>query len=320
MRSKDQYAERPADFAYFKDIFATIDGLAPTLKYFSSDQFNIEEILSLLEMKAELEEQRHIRDNFLKYLSDVIRYHTRPLATVPLERASSDWYDSIFLTDSVQQLYAAFVASLHNTIITEEPTPKRHWNVERHPNTGFCYAIVSLNYDMIVEDFTQHVNLGGNALRLLTDPATQDDEFDLGLPLVKLHGSAGRDDIVPPTWSKGFHPEMVGVWRLAYRLFARANHVRVLGYSLPESDAYVRYLLKTALVRAPNLKSIDVLCLDASSEVRARYKRFITFPRFRFQDVDTLNYLNHVRSRIGKPTGIARHMGLETAHRQVFGA
>jgi hypothetical protein len=73
-----------------------------------------------------------------------------------------------------------------------------------------------------------------------------------------------------------------------------ANHLRIIGYSLPLADSYVRYLLKTATLNAPNFKQIDVICLDPDGTVRSRYKEFIMHPNFRFVSAKTEEYLTEL--------------------------
>jgi NAD-dependent SIR2 family protein deacetylase len=49
--------------------------------------------------------------------------------------------------------------------------------------------------------------------------------------------------IVPPTWNKGqHHSQLASVWRRAAYHLAEAEHVFIIGYSLPETDEFFRYL------------------------------------------------------------------------------
>src|SRR5262249_36529726 len=116
--------------------------------------------------------------------------------------------------------------------------------------------------------------------------------------LVKLHGSIGSEKLVPPTWQKGLHPEVRPLLQRAHALLSRANHLRVIGYSLPLTDVYVPYLLKAGLRNATNLKTIDVLCLDSDGQVKKRYDDLIDFPEFRFRSDDVRSYLESIASRI----------------------
>jgi hypothetical protein len=49
--------------------------------------------------------------------------------------------------------------------------------------------------------------------------------------------------LVPPTWSKGeYHREIANVWARAARELEQARFIFVLGYSLPETDRFLRLL------------------------------------------------------------------------------
>jgi len=51
---------------------------------------------------------------------------------------------------------------------------------------------------------------------------------------------------------------------------------------LPTSDAYIKYLLKSAILNSEHLKKIDVICLDDDNNARNRYDNFIDFNYYRF--------------------------------------
>jgi hypothetical protein len=109
--------------------------------------------------------------------------------------------------------------------------------------------------------------------------------------LIKLHGCVSDGQIIPPTWRKGASDGLARQWAAARDVLSQANHLRVVGYSLPVSDSYVRYLLKATLSGAPHLKSIDVLTLNPEDEVR--YRSFITFRDMRFRTRNAADYLRY---------------------------
>ena len=53
-KSKDQYASDPDRYGHFGTIFKQIDTLSKIKNFFSSNLYNIEEVLSILEMRSEL--------------------------------------------------------------------------------------------------------------------------------------------------------------------------------------------------------------------------------------------------------------------------
>jgi hypothetical protein len=115
------------------------------------------------------------------------------------------------------------------------------------------------------------------------------------VPLAKLHGSIDSDNIIAPTWNKRVARGIIETWRAAQNLLSSANEIRIVGYSLPVADAYIRYLLKSAVVTSPHLKQIDVICRDGDGSTRSRYRDFISFKYARYTDADVHDYLELIR-------------------------
>ncbi len=144
--------------------------------------------------------------------------------------------------------------------------------------------------------------------------------------LAKLHGSVDSGVIIPPTWAKGTHRKIAPVWKRAFEVLEKSNQIRFIGYSLPVGDAYIKYLLKAAVVRAQNLKKIDVICLDPYGDVKERYENFIKFNFLRFRNSATEDYLKDVPGMSDPPQPERRARepvfkinGLEKAHTQFMG-
>lgn len=113
--------------------------------------------------------------------------------------------------------------------------------------------------------------------------------------LSKLHGCIEMGNIVPPTWNKNSNTQLVTTWQTAQRQLKEANHIRILGYSLPVSDSYMKYMFKSSLLESPHLKSIDVITLDSTGEVKARYDDFIDFNYYNFKNGDIKRYLENLK-------------------------
>jgi NAD-dependent SIR2 family protein deacetylase len=145
-------------------------------------------------------------------------------------------------------------------------------NRERRHNT-----VITFNYDLVLDDALVRVGLSpwyglGNC-------------GDKSVPLLKLHGSANwgvckqcgtpvifpekvtqsfsqltsapcpqcgqsgmQPLLVPPSWDKSeYCATMRPVWEAAVAELRRATRVCIIGYSLPDCDAFFRYLLTLAL-------------------------------------------------------------------------
>src|SRR5207248_384160 len=116
--------------------------------------------------------------------------------------------------------------------------------------------------------------------------------FERAVLLLKLHGSVATGEVIAPTWNKAISKRMSAVWQQAHDVLAAANQIRIVGYSLPVADAYIKYLVKSAVMTAPNLKRIDVICRDRTDQVASRYKDFVRFRYARFSNADVLQYLS----------------------------
>lgn len=312
LKAKDMYAVDPGGYAHFQEIFKQVDGMARIKNYFSSDLFNIEEILSVLEM------ERHggsgeSAELFTGLIRDVIEFYTPPLKVAQAEFEGAP-VDNVF--GATWKQYGYFVLGLlgknlkewrTNEIISAKLQPLKAHDTK--------YSIVTLNYDVIFETAADRVGEfepSGIPERFKVYPGPKTGVE--GPDLCKLHGGLDSGIIVPPTWNKTLHPDIEPAWKRAHEILKEANHLRFLGYSLPEADAYVRYLLKSAIMRAPHLKQIDVLCLDPGGEVEKRYSEFVSFNFYRFVNNSVEQYLNHVTKRV------MDGRSLEVAHTEFFGA
>ena len=137
--------------------------------------------------------------------------------------------------------------------------------------------------------------------------------------LAKLHGCSRMGGIIAPTANKRLD-ELQDQWKMAYQSLQLANHVRVIGYSLPVGDAAVRFLLKTALYKAENLKTFDVICLDDGS-AEARYREFVVFRKFRFKSANAVDYMTDIQPGSEAHLPHAMTFGtLEHRHSNFFGS
>jgi hypothetical protein len=79
--------------------------------------------------------------------------------------------------------------------------------------------------------------------------------------------------VVPPTWNKGeYHGQIGAVWRRAATLLGSAQNVFVIGYSLPESDAFFRYLYALGSESTSRLRRFWVFNPDSSGVVESRFR------------------------------------------------
>jgi hypothetical protein len=325
MKSKDMYATNRTSYKHFEEVFQTIRDMSISKNYYEADLFNIEEILSILEMENRLEGKK-LHGSFIRYLADVITHYT-PDMTPHEGSFPANWHEFLFSKVPVDTWsdYGFFIATILNLsfkeIMKRSAGGGNTREVQCHypTNREIRYSIITLNYDMIPEKICQFINEKYDPDHRIRFKSKIEEGADENLPtLAKLHGSIEERNIVAPTWSKDVNEKILDAWKLAHKSLTEANHLRILGYSLPETDAYVRYLLKSAVIKSDNLKTIDVICFDDYGTVQKRYDDFISFKNYRFIQKSIESYLTENRRSQFKDSGEMKIDRLEHTHKDYF--
>jgi hypothetical protein len=274
-------------------------------------------------MRAQMETSG-AAEPFIHYLKSVIVHHTPAVSAfgygAPLPE---NWQDRFCGSEFPYNLYATFCACLLNIVAEDHQvrtgsTNRDRFTVERAGDASTRYSVVTVNYDTLLENIAEFFRTEYNGDVHFVRDSSAALNWEENTYLAKLHGSAEEGGIVPPTWNKILHPEILQTWQMAHKILSQATQIRVIGYSLPDTDTYVRYLLKAAALIAPHLKCIDVLCLDSGGHVRRRYDEFVTLPTYRFVNGSVTDYLG---SLAGRRTGERMvYAELEEVHARYFGA
>ena len=290
-KSKDMYALKGSpnlkgiNVDFFNDVYLEIDKLRRCKDFYASDMTNIEEILSLFEMGQMLGVESKQQIDFQNFIAEVIKYHTPP-------KFGESGIDITLLQKFIKNLFRVESISRYGTT---------HYNSELP-----FYSILTFNYDMLLENALSNY-MQVNSERYSAQFIEEKNSSNGKLPYIKLHGVVSHPQtIVTPTWKKAFGNNEASNWKNAGDILSEANHIRIIGYSLPITDSYLKYFLKWGAAQAQNLKSIDVICLDDEQHsVENRYRDFIHH-KLHFYNKSTLDYLSAVQ------------YGIEDAHQSLF--
>jgi len=309
--SKDMYFSDTKKYGHIEQMINMVDDYARIKHYMKSDLFNIEEMLSIVEMNDTIQKTSNAKI-FEQCIKDVILHYT-PSIPKPQLRAYDDgqWGQTdseygrfIFGPENILASFGHFVAGLAGLYMKiERSHDRKEYVVLCKPRRGqHTYSIITTNYDLVIENFLAYIDH-----QFLKREDDGDWKYENSLEVVKLHGSVNAD-IILPSWRKtemGKVEQVNNAWEKAGQLLANANQIRIIGYSLPESDVYVRYLFKAAIYISRNLKQVDVWCDDPDHSVEHRYKNLFEERFSHFYSDLTENilpkYTNQKHESIGVP-------------------
>ena len=105
--------------------------------------------------------------------------------------------------------------------------------------------------------------------------------------------------IVPPSWNKAdYHSTLSQIWASAADHLASAEYIVVMGYSLPETDAFFRHLYALGSVGTSLLRKFIVFNPDNSGAIRERFGRMLgpgAASRFQYIATDFENAVGSLR-------------------------
>lgn len=82
--------------------------------------------------------------------------------------------------------------------------------------------------------------------------------------------------IVPPVWNKTeYHRQITPVWERAAAELRDAEDILVIGYSLPETDMFFRYMFALGTAGGNPLRRIAVFDPDVTGVVKERFKKLL---------------------------------------------
>ena len=332
-----------------KELLTEANKIRIELDHYSSRAFfdsrNLEDILSLLSFEALDDEKRAKYDTMVRAVARTIELsciypYTGPTSVVP---GRSGDYGGFWRSLFHQQVQAALPALItFNYDLVFERSLWESFNFEDLENRGksrsvrlkYYYGM----YDCPINGVPQRYSTRDGVI------AGQRGDFDwhhkpeIQLPYLKLHGSLNWDRnifsepfdrhgcpvipsghptqavehplILPPVFNKTDSPKINSVWKAALSILRHAKNIVIVGYSLPKTDIYMQYFLKSAV--GPNSDLQKIIVFDPvlfrgdekTAQMKQRYKERFS-PQFSGRII--FEPAGHVYQSSNSPWGTFRH-------------
>lgn len=294
----------------FQIVFDWIDSLRGANAYLSIDLENLEHVFSLLEvshqLRQELAESRY--EALVRVTSETIdeapsewdgnkpkpdRVYSsfiRGLSDAQLRRSERVQKDS-FERDSI--------VTLNYDILLDYALQCLHQRIDygleqggRHGDVEYLKLHGSLNWGWCAQcERDQKADQRIQVLAIREDRRKAGHEAAIpriGQPMpIHVHSGSMRFEqcatcgirdrllpvLVPPTWAKRLrYEQLTNVWGRALAALTRAERLVIVGYSMPETDTFFRYLLQLGLAKNTRLRNVLVVNRDQSATLRERYQ------------------------------------------------
>lgn len=189
-------------------------------------------------------------------------------------------------------------------------------------------TIITFNYDTVLEEALFNIGIpveyGFQLDRVIYDGSWEQaqKEGKEKLKILKIHGSVnwfqrerevpelticrdydsgrhlGRVFLIPPTWRKDFSGPLGDVWAEAIKSIRDATRIIFLGFSFPDTDAHVKYLMAAGLQE--NISLRNIYCVNNDSRVKKNFFKVIKRDLER-QGIAIFaeKYISHLISRFG---------------------
>jgi hypothetical protein len=82
--------------------------------------------------------------------------------------------------------------------------------------------------------------------------------------------------MVPPSWNKTqYHLQISNIWKIAAQELGKAESIFVIGYSLPESDIFFRYLFALGATSDTRIDKFWIFNPDKENTVEPRFDKIV---------------------------------------------
>ena len=341
----------------FFRVFKFKRSMSQAREKFAIDLDDIEKLFGLVEISQRLgEDLGETRDDIVYLIAKTLQLATswpnaaRPRVWFGAKKSSLDRIRAlrnVFQEESEGRFSADMYDYFGGIISGDLDNPERRNNRKD--------TIITFNYDLVCEHALERLGVKPT-YHLKPDPALDWEPTTRTVDILKLHGSANwgictkcrrhitvlpkklTDDpwgfrtltcpkccvsvfqllMIPPSWDKSEYKDIIScVWKKALEELREATRICIIGYSLPEVDAFFQYLLTLALSKNEALTKLIVVdwknqrptaqeefatARGVAHDLEARYRRMLDpmfqERRFRF-------YTNGVQGFLGEYTALS---------------
>lgn len=128
--------------------------------------------------------------------------------------------------------------------------------------------ILPLHFEDYFRHYSANISSPREGIRLPI--GSQLVEYFRSFPKVEV---GAEPVIVPPSWNKAdYHSAISNVWASAASHLSEAEHIFIIGYSLPETDSFFRHLYALGSVGTNPLRRVEVFNPDSTGSIDERFR------------------------------------------------
>ncbi len=285
-KAKDLYFNDIEQYSEIGKTLELIERYSIVKNYMNIDLNNIEDLLSITYMESLIKKNTVLMNHVKNFIKIVIEAYTGEV------KQGINLFAELISNLAIKNDICVYSKVIDGKL-EEIPQLSPNGMIQKCSK----YGVVSLNYDLLIENALDrltklngrfYIESGKDNVFEKYYKINKDLDHD-GIPMAKLHGTI-NGYIVPPTWNKNINNYIQNDWKLAINLLKDATHIVFLGYSLPASDNYIKFLLASSLNNNRRLKRISIITLDSDGETKIRYKNLFD-KRMTFHDRNINDFL-----------------------------
>lgn len=270
------FSSNPEEEGSIQDVFHLISRLESIHSRAPIDLNNIEPLFGLIEM-----------GNVIKKIGDIephhIKYYRDSLITLIARTLEESMHFSI--NNFKFHAHASYSSFCHY--------------LSRYNTKGNSSSVITFNYDLGLDMGLQNtlgkldycldnesngfklMKLHGsinwvynsNKIEVVKSIVTNSEtQIRSSREIKRIYGNKVLPVIVPPTWNKTqYHNQLSNVWNHAANELNTADNLVIIGFSIPETDTFFKYLLGLGLMNGKRIREIIIINKDDSDGIKKRY-------------------------------------------------